>query len=487
MPQPKLETPMTLPIAVDGSAVGPYADPGLEEKLSVLRAARVQWESEAASLRAPELTGDTSYIPFEFTDFGVTGLASHETTFGHEVLTGYGYCRAIDDRQNKGEALTEDDKIVRVYFAQSLLAARSFLSDKNPAQQAHAAEKLFGAEPLPDSLAGELGGKDAADLERLHFLNAATPGGNPRVSDETLIKLLAWHNARMIDRQQKYEQEKFGPMRARLIARLQWAEHDGWLDPGMLTASRMQLVQHTPVLLDDDLHFRPHNKVPGSLAYTTHMGKSPSHILIKNADALSPQQSEYLFTHEMVHVLTGNSPDDAPSTKRESTTYHEGYGLQRLFSSEDEKKLATAINEGTTDFMALALLSGGIQASNLMRDMLIPGFVKQRPCYENAVYVLRKLPIDPKLYFKALFEGYAGTDADTVHADAQMGRSDQAGELPERGPRATQLQEELSDIFGDKWRAELLDIFVQYEKRGVDSLKAVVRLHKTVKQFKTKT
>ncbi len=53
--------------------------------------------------------------------------------------------------------------------------------------------------------------------------------------------------------------------------------------------------------------------------------------------------------------------------------------------------------------------------------------------------------------------------------------------------RATRLQEELSDIFGDKWRAELLDIFVQYEKRGVDSLKAVVRLHKTVKQFKTKT
>lgn len=443
---------------------------------AILRAIKTQDQSKDTQTgrRAPELTGDISYIPFRFTDSGTVGLGSHETAFGNQALLGYGYCRAIDVRENGGDSISPSDEDIRLALRLSLLEVRSFLATSDPAEQAYIAKKLFEAEPLPASLAEELGGA-VGGVERLKLLNTRSPEGSSVVSDETIIKLLAWHNARTIDRQKAYE-KVIQPLRERYIERLQWAEDEGWLDRGTITPERLERIRNISVYIDDDLDFQPERNFPGASAYAVIERNVPSYILIKRVEILTKAQIEAIFTHEMTHIVTGFSSNDVV-TGTSSSQETNLYGLRRLFKDSSSGELATFVNEAATDYFTLALLNRGIDRVNLHHFLMLPDAVKPVG-YLEGIYFLKKLPIDPILYFRALFEDHPGESADDSLRNELQGQADPA-KTPMYGPYVLQLRSELSEIFSGVEAERLVEIFHQHKG---NILGAAIRLHQIVRR-----
>jgi hypothetical protein len=306
-------------------------------------------------------------------------------------------------------------------------------------------KKVYGevllSENIPEWLLQSFGGKDVTPNGLIESFSATTVDEQTQetkslVSDESLINLMQWHNHVQGEKQKVFETETIAPMRQRMMERVLQAEADGWLEPGTVTAERLDLINTTLVYIDDkmgiDNHFHGWMGQAQAYAHGRTIGNLPQIVMAApTAAKFSQAKLEKVFTHEMVHVLTGYTPHVQSVDTYKSFTQEEAdrkdtgeYGMRRLLGDNDA---GTGLNEAVTEHFARALISGNI-------DKLQP----LGGSYNGQRYLLRALckrgeqPIDPRLFVQAMF-------ADTPNSDRTITTSEPF--------ELTELRAALSDAY----------------------------------------
>lgn len=285
------------------------------------------------------------------------------------------------------------------------------------------AKKMYGevllSENIPEWLLQPFGGKDVSptaliDSFNKQVVNERTQESKPVVSDESLTNLLQWHNHVQGEKQKVFEAQTIAPMRERMIGRMQQAEAEGWIKSGTLSAERIELINRATVYIDDKMGLddKFHGFMGMAHAYAkgkTEWGDAQIVMSDPTVTKFSLAKLEKVFTHEMVHVLTGQTPhlqsyDDRRSIEEQQADRNDkgGYGMSRLVG---ENEAGTGLNEAVTEHFARALISGNI-------DKLQP----LGGSYNGQRYLLRALcrrgkqSIDPRIFVQAMF-------ADTPNSD----------------------------------------------------------------------
>ena len=315
-----------------------------------------------------------------------------------------------------------------------LQSIRDVLASTGDKDKARIGNVLLGENP-PEWLMASFGGPTAQPLDIIKAITAKREDGEPSVSNETLGNLFEWHNHVQGKRQEQFEAEVIGPMRSVFAERLGAAVEKGWLPADTLDDKRRRLIAETPVYIDDGVGFdRIFSSLGGGAMAYSSLGIANPHIVFAERHATkSTPMVEETFTHEMVHIVTGRSPDET-SIFNFSTDPNElagSYGLERLGG---EGNIGKGLNEAMTEHMAQALISGDIE--------------KIRPwkgAYKAERYVLKalcnrgKIKISPIEFAQAMFAG-------VIENRSLRSFNDESGEEP----AIMKLKALLTEAFPDK-------------------------------------
>lgn len=278
--------------------------------------------------------------------------------------------------------------------------------------------EILLSENVPEWLLQPFGGKNVTPsglIDAIVGAHSINGTDSHDVANDSVLNLLQWHNHVQGEKQKAYEVAVTAPMRERFLERIQKAENNGWLKPGTVSPERIDLIKNVPVYLDDGMGLDKHfQSLTNATAYAQKAEDNERPFIVLSLEAVKQpfEKREKVFTHEMVHILAGLTPQpfspEVGLDEMQAQLEHSGeYGLHRVFGNN---KVGNGVEEAVTEHFARALISGNI-------DKLQP----LGGAYREYRYLLRSLckrgvtPIDPRLFVQAMF-------ADTPHA--QPGVSD---------------------------------------------------------------
>ena len=289
---------------------------------------------------------------------------------------------------------TEVSRFYKRHIAKSLDGARKTLASI-PEDTVETLDEMLDLEAMPKWLANNIGLESAEPGGAKALLLEEDDSGKPKVSDETLLNVLQWHNHRIVSEQRApVESGEWSFAKGYFKDLLGRGVRDGWLPRGTLSTNRMLRIDNTQLRIDDGLGTIAKKEVGSSAVMNDHdiWITLPTHRW--EGRVYHPST----VTHEFTHIVAGK--DVSPLMRRITKNGLYRTGLYRMFKPED-KGAGRVLNEAIVEHIAETMHQGSPDVTN--PDVKYGTYAAYRSLLDALCNGGEK-PIDVRLFINAYFE-----------------------------------------------------------------------------------